>query len=476
MPGSEDSMAPQASPASKAGKPVLQRLFVRFQWVAIPLLILVAVECLLRKSDAAAPLWYSRAEAIARRGKVDFAFIGSSKVAAAFIEKAFNEEMGKALERRTAAVNLGRGFSSPQLHYLGLRNLLRRHPESLKGVTLFVEAMSDAPLYQYHGNWKSIWFNRQPELLVPLLRFPDLMPFWRSQGTAWTDKFLVTAKFLLGSSKIISHRERARHEFESLGKRMLHGFASRMFRLPPLPPAAEPVIQGIGGILTDPKDLERARKTGLKYYHSLAASRRPILNRWDGSVLADIVRLIKGQGGEVFFVNLPAYSMELKAYATPNHEWNKAIIRKQFKEWDVALLTPDFSYTDDDIPDCFHLKMSRAGEFSRKLARAYGSHGNGARRAELPQSHPISRFSNGNWRNGIHRERKNQFLLDVARDAPTPVRTGDRLKFAAAGVTRVQSVHRVEQGSHSLVFVRVNRVLDPAADGHPHWVEIIVGE
>jgi|GEM_PF-826293 len=469
-------MVPPSSPVSKAGKPVLRRLLVRSQWVVIPLLILVAVEYLLRKSDVAAPLWYARAEAIARRGRIDFAFVGSSKVAAAFIEKAFSVEMAKVRQRRIVSVNLGRGFSSPQLHYLGLRNLLRRYPESLKGVTLFAEAMSDAPLYQYHGNWKSIWFNRQPELLVPLLRFPDLLPFWRSKGTAWTDKFLVTAKFLLGSSKIVSNRERVRHEFEAQGQKMLYRVANLLLRLPPLPPEPRPVIQAIGGIMTDAKTMERAKKSARRYYQSLAASRRPILNRWDGSVLADIVRLIKRQGGEVFFVNLPAYSMELKAYATPNHERNKAIIREQFKKWGVALLTTDFSYADDDIPDYFHLKMSRAGEFSRKLAQAYCNHGNGARRAELPRSHPISRFTNGKWSNGIHRERKNLFLLDVARDASLPVRAGDRLKFAAAGEARVRNVHRVEQGSHSLVFVRVNRVLDPDADGHPHRVEIIVGE
>ena len=63
----------------------LKNLLLRGQWLVIPLLILLLAESVLRKVEAAHPLWYERAEAIAGKSRVDFAFIGSSKAAAAFV-------------------------------------------------------------------------------------------------------------------------------------------------------------------------------------------------------------------------------------------------------------------------------------------------------------------------------------------------------------------------------------------------------
>lgn len=349
----------------------LPTLLDRGQWLVIPLLIVLLAESALRKVETANPLWYERAEAIASRGRIDFAFIGSSKVAAAFVERAFNEEMAVRLKRRVVSVNLGRGFSSPHLHHLGLRNLLDKHPRSLKGVTLFVEALADVPLYQYHLNWRAGWVNRQPRLLVSLLRWPDLPPFWRSRGARLKEKILVTAEFLLSRSRIISRRERARHEFAVRGRKLFAAIARRLWRQPPPAPEPEPLIQEMGGIVTDPRALAGARENGLRYYRQLAAGRRPPLRNWQRSVLADIVRLVQGRGGHVFFVNLPAFSLERQAYAHPEHRTNQRRFQRQLGDWNAALLTPDFLYSDEDIPDSFHLRRSRAGEFTRRLAREY---------------------------------------------------------------------------------------------------------
>lgn len=349
----------------------LKNLLLRGQWLVIPLLILLLAESVLRKVEAAHPLWYERAEAIAGKSRVDFAFIGSSKAAAAFVEGDFNEEMAAQLKRRVVSVNLGRGFSSPHLHYLGLRHLLRRRPRSWKGVTLFIEALADVPLYQYHKTWMAGWTNRQPQLLVPLLRWPDLPPFWRSRGTTPKEKLLVTGEFLLSRLRIISRRERARHEFAATGRRLFGAIGRRLLRQPLPAPRPEPLIQEMGGIVTDPLTIERARKNGLRYYRSLAASRRPVLAKWERSVLADIVRLVQEQRGHVVFVNLPAFSLEREAYANPQHRANQRRFQRQLSRWHAALLAPDFSYSDADIPDCFHLRRSRAGEFTRELAREY---------------------------------------------------------------------------------------------------------
>jgi hypothetical protein len=84
-----------------------------------------------------------------------------------------------------------------------------------------------------------------------------------------------------------------------------------------------------------------------------------------------------------------------------------------------------------------------------------------------------SPYTGGEWVNGIHQKGKNQFFLAVAKNMPTPVRIGDRLKFAAAGAALVQNVYRFEKDDQSLLFVHVDKELDPTKDGYPfpiHWL------
>jgi hypothetical protein len=345
-------------------------LFFKLQWIVIPIIIVTAVEFGLRKSDMARPLWYSRAEIIAAQGNVDFVFIGSSKVAAAFIEDTFNRRMSAVLGRKVVSINLGQGYSSSQYHYLGLRNLIREYPESFKKVTLFIESHCGTPIYQYHSDWESRWLTKQPQLLVPLLRCSDIGPFWKTRGTKTGEKLFVIFKYLSTRSYIIRYRERARQKFEQEGQAFIDRFVRWLFHLPSPLPAVKHTLRGIGGIKTNTADLEKIRKFGITYYAGLSKRRR-ILKWWDKSVLANIIELVKQQEGEVFFVDLPACSLEREAYRSETHEANKRIIKKYLAKWEASFLVPDFDYTDNDIPDYFHLRFSRAAEFTEKLAAAY---------------------------------------------------------------------------------------------------------
>lgn len=82
-------------------------------------------------------------------------------------------------------------------------------------------------------------------------------------------------------------------------------------------------------------------------------------------------------------------------------------------------------------------------------------------------------YTGGVWLNGVHKETKDRFFLVVAKDSPIPVRVGDRLRFPNSGDALVVNVHRQEKERHRLVFVRVDRKLDPAGDGYPAAVEIL---
>lgn len=101
--------------------------------------------------------------------------------------------------------------------------------------------------------------------------------------------------------------------------------------------------------------------------------------------------------------------------------------------------------------------------------------------AEPAAAEPVSKirqlspgnFTGAVWKNGVHNETKEQFFLVVAKDAPLPVRVGDRLRFASTGEALVVNVHLQEKENHRLVFVRVDRKLDPAGDGYPAIVEVL---
>lgn len=82
-------------------------------------------------------------------------------------------------------------------------------------------------------------------------------------------------------------------------------------------------------------------------------------------------------------------------------------------------------------------------------------------------------FTDGTWKNGIHLEARDRFFLVVAKDSPLPVRVGDRLRFASSGEALVVDAHLQEKERQRLVFVRVDRKLDPAGDGYPAAVEIL---
>lgn len=341
----------------------------RRQWVLVPLLVLLTVEILLRRSDIPEAQWYSRAQVIAARGRVDFLFVGTSKVAAALVEQCFDRDLQAVLHRPVVSINLGRGYSTPQQHYLGLRNLFQRYPQSLHGVTVLLECRLDVPPYAFHENWRDAWINQDPQLLIPVLQTTDLPAFWRSDSEAG-HKSAVTLRFFLSQSYLITYRERLRRRIESEGGRWLARMGRPFFSN--LPPEVQPPprIRPMGGIPTDPRTLPLVRTRARGYFESLRVTGPLELRRWDESILAEIVRMVQAHGGRVCFVNLPIYSEERDFYATETHADNKTEFQIRARAWNTPVLTPAFAYTDADVPDYFHLILARADEFTHAVSRA----------------------------------------------------------------------------------------------------------
>ena len=83
------------------------------------------------------------------------------------------------------------------------------------------------------------------------------------------------------------------------------------------------------------------------------------------------------------------------------------------------------------------------------------------------------KFSDGTkWVNGIDKQKKNVFFITIARNTFTPIKSGYKLKFASAGEAIVQRVYRLDRPENSMIFITVDKNLDPIMDGNPNPIYI----
>jgi hypothetical protein len=342
-----------------------QKFFIRgigiLQWILIPVIFLVAAENSLKNTVDTKPAWYLHADIIAKNHPVDFLFIGSSRVGAAIDSNAFDDYMSTRLGKNTLSINLGQGYSSIQEHYLGLRNLLNTCPESFRDFTVFLEAPGETPNLLYYSTWTDNWINSdQVQLVVPLLKPPDIIPFWLSGSGSPAIKTFITLKYYLNPFKLVRFKERIKEKIETKVKEMIQ----------PPSPGQKTDLSESGGVKTKQVDIARVRTSAQRFAREQMDAQEPFLN-WDETVLADLIKLIKSHNGKVVFFKMPVSSAQLNVFKTKIHRDNRITFKQQLKKWDTVILYPDFSYTDEDFPDLWHLRYSRCAEFSGKLAQAY---------------------------------------------------------------------------------------------------------
>jgi hypothetical protein len=269
--------------------------------------------------------------------------------------------MSKRLEKKVCSINLGQGYSSIQEHYLGLRNLLNKYPKSFHDFTVFLEAPGETANLLYYSQWTDNWINSdQVQLVVPLLRSTDIIPFWMSGSGSPAIKTYITLKYYLNPFKLVRFKERIKEKLETKVKEMIQ----------PPSPGQKIDLSESGGVKTNPGDIEKIRVSAERFAREQTDAQKPFSN-WDETVLADLIGLIKSHNGKVIFFKMPVSSVQLKVFRTKIHRDNKVLFKRQLKKWGAVILYPDFSYTDDDFPDLWHLRNSRCAEFSGKLAQAY---------------------------------------------------------------------------------------------------------
>lgn len=339
----------------------------RAQWVVLPLLIVGAAEGLARRTAAGVPRWYEAAGVLAARERLDVLFIGTSRVEAAIVPRAFEQRVFARTGRRLRALNLGRGHSTDVAHFFGVRNLLLEHPDNLRGVTVFAEAPGGLPFPTF---WRRTpWAGPEhPWLLVDLLRQRDLRGLWRFSGLPVAARLHVTARWLLRPLVLFHRREHAR----AMALDAVPALAQRRWRgllaVPLL--GADLDGPGLGSIRTDVEARNAARAGALQFGGTLARSQAP-MRKWDNTVVESLVSLVHARGGRVVFFEPPLSEVFQRPYRSPLRQEDRRIFVQQAQAWGSVVLAPDFPYTDLDLPDYWHLRPERAPAFSRKLAEAW---------------------------------------------------------------------------------------------------------
>ncbi len=90
---------------------------------------------------------------------------------------------------------------------------------------------------------------------------------------------------------------------------------------------------------------------------------------------------------------------------------------------------------------------------------------------------PGNYYKENEWKNGISLKTTGMFFFVEKKGEFVPISIGDRLEFAAAGSTFVKGIWgKKEQGSYTNIFVTVDKPLDPAGDGAPHPIEVVLAK
>src|SRR5690606_9929792 len=305
--------------------------------------------------------FYQPEERIAARGPITHLAVGTSQVGAAVDPDTLQALLRAAAPEGTPirVVNAAKGYSTQMQHYLGVRNLIARYPASMEGVVVFLEAPEGVADYQTpEDHWTH---EKWPSLLGPLLRTSDLPRFYLQSSNTLSDKVRVTAAHFLHAGRYLRH---VRNRIEGA----VNGWLT-----PPRPERAEVDLTTRAGIRTDAAGVAAAREQAVReadLRRAAALAAGDALD-WDRSVAAQTVRLVRAHGGEVVFFMTPQSPVMQSRWGE-----EMRVQRRTFEAWTrangIPVLQPQpFEYGAEDFPDNLHLRKSRSGEYTARLAEAY---------------------------------------------------------------------------------------------------------
>jgi hypothetical protein len=287
--------------------------------------------------------------------KVDYLFIGNSKVPATINPKIFAGSNNDKI-----AVVAGRGSMTAGIHYQALSHRLKNYPEYLKDAYVFIEYpdplvftnlfIDDEFMVMEHNNGKS-----RAHLLLPHLDWPSLLAYLNKSKNSNSTKIEMIPLFLSSAyrTSFFLNEQWAKRNQPFVAK-----------------PTSLLAIEG--GIRND--NIEFAKKMAEEMAEqaseNLTNSAMLTFESLNQSSLNKIATLIKENGGKLYMYEMPMHSLQNKFLYNPNLSEYKKVFEKWLEMKGIAVISCtdiDFKYSDEDFPDAWHLGINRRDEFSSLL-------------------------------------------------------------------------------------------------------------
>jgi len=289
----------------------------------------------------------------------DALFLGTSRVSASIQAAVFDQILSQTLHHQIQSANLGMGGSTTSEYVLGLRRVQELNPEAIRGSVVFIEAPVG---YAEYRTWKDSWLiDQTPELLSRYLTRSDLPDFLLKSNTPTHQKLVVAADVLFGAEENISRlRTTFRAWFDAATFALVASF---------LPAPQEGNVSDLatgGGIQVDRKSVEKARGTAMAHIRQELSNQEPRRD-WDASTIHSLVEKVRELGAQPIFYEMPLSREMASMYATPVRQQDRVAFQEALVRWKVPMLSPRIATTDEDFPDIWHLRKSRAQEFTQAL-------------------------------------------------------------------------------------------------------------
>ena len=336
------------------------------QWGILPVLVWVAAENYFAAWVVPREGGYVSESASPDREKIDFVFVGSSRVAAALDPTAFAAEYERVSGRTVRALNLGGGGRDHRLHLFGLRNLFADYPERFGGCTVLLEApFGLAHHYPLDTAWfaKGQWPSRQ---VVSQIRTEDLADIWRAHPS-WIQRAKFAGLAIQRSVQTLYFRRLIGRSLRWKVDEVAEAVAARVglrhrSQVPDLD------LYARGGIRTD-RDAVDDAVVAARTLVRQDAETQVSFGTWHGTALEGLKDLVRENGGGLILFETQMASELEKLYTSSTRQEDARTLEREITAWGVPILRIPFRYADEDFPDLWHLRRSLADGFSRRLAR-----------------------------------------------------------------------------------------------------------
>jgi hypothetical protein len=257
--------------------------------------------------------------------RVDFLFIGSSRVPAAI-----NADIFVKKDTNSIAIVAGRGYMTAGVHYQAISNRLRVFPDYLKNAVVFLEYPS-YPIYTNHFEidryrvYESEHTNRESmaHLILPHLDFASFIIFLRDSKNSSKVKMRMISLYFLSSYRTMFF---INEQWEKLDKPIFLHSSSNL--------AEE------GGIRED--RIERANQLAVEMAEvtRISISKAPPLTEemLNKSSLAHLAKLISRNGGTLVLFQMPLHSLQNIVYENPKSQQDIMVFEDWLEQKDIILL------------------------------------------------------------------------------------------------------------------------------------------